>query len=77
MTEFLKKLMTEHKWTLLFVAVALIAGILILTINFWRTLLLLLLVTTAILLGYLMDKDGIDGIKEFFVRIFRRRKNNV
>ncbi len=74
--EFFKNLITQHKWTALFVAVALVVGILMLTINFWRTLLLLLLVSVAIVLGYLMDKDGITAVKEFFVRIFTRRKNN-
>lgn len=73
--EFFKTLLNEHKWLILFVAVALIVGILILTINLWRTLLLLLLVSIAVVFGYLMDKDGFSAVKEFFSRIFTRRKN--
>ncbi|MDO4543213.1 MAG: DUF2273 domain-containing protein [Clostridia bacterium] len=73
MKDFFKTLLIEHKWLLLFVFVALIIGVLILTINFWRTLLILLLVAIAAIFGYLMDRGGIENVKAMFARIFSRR----
>ena len=38
----------------------------ILTINFWRTLLLAAIVAVCYLLGTLMDQGGVQRVKEFF-----------
>ncbi|MDO4565115.1 MAG: DUF2273 domain-containing protein [Clostridia bacterium] len=74
MKDFFKNLFMGHKWLVLLIAVALVIGILILTINFWRTLLLTLLVAIAAVLGYLLDKGGFDYVREFFLRIFSGSK---
>ncbi len=64
---------TEHKWTVWLVALGLLIGILILTINFWRTLLLIVLVGVCFLVGSLMDKGGWEMVKAFLDRILPKR----
>ena len=64
---------TEHKWTVWLVALGLLIGILILTINFWRTLLLMILVGVCFLIGSLMDKGGWEMVKAFLDRILPKR----
>lgn len=67
--EFVK----NHKFTVLFVALGLILSILFFTIGFWRTLLLLVILALCFLMGYLLDQDGPDGIKEFFNKLFSKK----
>lgn len=74
MKEFFTNLFKNHKWTLLLIAVAVILGILILTINFWRTLLLTVLISIAVLFGYLIDKGGLAAVKAFFASIFSKKR---
>ncbi len=68
-----KAYMTNHKWTVIWVAVGLVIGILILTINFWRTLLLCIVVGVCYLVGSLMDKGGWEMVKSFLDRILPKR----
>ena len=67
--EFVK----NHKFTVLFVAIGLVLTILFFTIGFWRTLLLLVILGLCFLIGYLLDQDGPDGIKEFFNKLFSKK----
>ncbi len=64
---------TEHRWTIWLVALGLLIGILILTINFWRTLLLMIVVGLCFVVGSLMDKGGWEMVKTFLDRILPRR----
>ncbi len=64
---------TGHKWTIWLVAMGLLIGILILTINFWRTLLLIIVVGVCFVVGSLMDKGGWEMVKTFLDRILPRR----
>ncbi len=64
---------TEHRWTIGLVALGLLIGILILTINFWRTLLLIVVVGVCFVVGSLMDKGGWEMVKTFLDRILPRR----
>lgn len=63
----------EHRWTIWLVALGLLVSILILTINFWRTLLLIIVVGLCFLVGSLMDKGGWEMVKTFLDRILPRR----
>ena len=67
--EFVK----NHKFTVLFVSLGLVLSILFFTIGFWRTLLLLVILALCFLIGYLLDQDGPDGIKEFFNKLFSKK----
>lgn len=62
-----------HKWTVNLAALGLVLGILMLTINFWRTLLLVALTGVCVLIGTLMDKGGWDMVKAFLDRILPRK----
>lgn len=62
----------EHKWTFGLMAYGLVAAILMLTINFWRTLLLMLLTGIGFLFGYLLDKGGVEEVGVFLDRFFRK-----
>lgn len=59
----------DHCWTIAMVAVGLIICILILTINFWRTLLICFVVGICFLVGSLMDKGGWDMVRAFLDRV--------
>ena len=64
----------KHKFTVLLVLVGLILSILFFTIGFWRTLLLILILTLCFVVGYLLDQSGPDGIREFFTKLFTKEK---
>ncbi len=62
----------EHKWAVGLAVYGFIAAILMLTINFWRTLLLVLLTGLGFVMGYLLDKGGVESVRAFFARVFRK-----
>ena len=62
----------EHRWTVLLVCIGLVFAILFMTIGFWRTLLLVLLVGAAFVIGMLLDRNGVDGVKAFFAKLFSK-----
>lgn len=70
-TEFCR----EHKWTILLVAIGLLLAILFMTIGFWKTLLLILVIGIFGLLGFLLDKNGAAGVKAFFDKLFAKDRN--
>ena len=68
--EFVK----EHKFTILLVLIGLILSILFFTIGFWRTILLILILALCFFMGFLLDKGGLEGMKEFFNKLFKNNK---
>ena len=72
MERFLEFVKT-HKFTVLFVLIGLLLAILFFTIGFWRTILLAVILAVCFLLGYLLDKSGLEGIKEFFTKLFAKK----
>lgn len=74
MMEWMKKMFAEHRWVCLCVLGALILGLLLLTIGFFKTLLLLLLVGAAGGLGYLLDKGGWPAVEAFFHNLFGKKE---
>jgi len=67
-TEFLR----NNKWTIIIVFLGLLITILIFTINFWRTLLLCVILAVCYLMGSLLDQGGRERVKEFFQALFRK-----
>ena len=63
----------KYKWRVIGVVFAIIFTILVFTINFWRTLLLFVIVGIAYFIGTLMDEGGRGRVKEFFGRLFGPR----
>ena len=71
MKEWLIQLWRKRSGVLIGVGAGLIVGILMLTIGFWRTVLLALLSALGAICGYLFDKHGVDGVWQFVVKLFR------
>ena len=67
--EFIK----NHKFTVLLVLIGLVLSILFFTIGFWRTILLFIILALCFLIGYLLDQNGPDGIKDFFNKLFAKK----
>ncbi len=67
--DWIKRLLEYRRWTVLFVAVGVVLFILIVTVNFWRTLLLCAIIGVCVFFGQLMDRGGPDNVKRFFDRI--------
>lgn len=72
--EWLKRLWNEHSGALVGAGFGLLAAVLMLTINFWRTLLLLLLIGGGALIGYWIHKDGTEGIWLRIAALFTRKR---
>lgn len=62
----------QYKWRIIAVACGLLLTLLLLTIGFWRTLLLFVIVGIAFFIGNLLDRDGRDGVARFFKSIFTK-----
>ncbi|MDD3919787.1 MAG: DUF2273 domain-containing protein [Eubacteriales bacterium] len=65
----MKEFYERYRWTILLVLLGIILTVLIFTINFWRTLLLCVIVGVCFLIGSLLDKGGKDAVKSFFDKI--------
>lgn len=72
--ENFKEFCTEHKWAILLVLIGLVLAILLMTIGFWKTLLLVVILGVCFLLGVLLDKNGAAGVKAFFDKLFAKDK---
>lgn len=66
------KFCKENKWAVAMSAAGLVAVILMFSIGFFRTILLVAVVAVCFFLGYLMDKGGIEAVKNFFRNLFSR-----
>ncbi len=62
----------EHKFTAILLVIGFVLAILFFTIGFWRTLLLTLIFALCFFLGYLLDKGGLEGVKNFFKKLFTK-----
>lgn len=60
----------EHKFTAILLVIGFVLAILLFTIGFWRTILLALILALCFFLGYLLDKGGPEGVKDFFKKLF-------
>ena len=72
MEDFLQFL-RAYKWRIIGVVGGIVFTILVFTINFWRTLLLALIVGVCYLIGHLLDQGGRDAVAQFFSSIFGKK----
>lgn len=70
--EAFKQFVKRNAGPLWGVGIALVIGILILTINFWRTLLLCLLAVLGFIVGTLFQKDGKERLQKLLEFILPR-----
>lgn len=68
----LREFVIGHKWSVLCTAAGLLCGVLLLTIGFWRTLLLCMTVGCGFVLGRELDKRGAGRMKDWIRRMFNR-----
>ena len=71
MDEF-RQFLKEYKWRVIGIASGILLTVLIFTIGFWRTLLLIAITALSYFVGCMLDKSGKEGPEEFFSRLFRK-----
>lgn len=67
------KFCKENKWATVLGAVGLLVTILLFSIGFFRTLILVAVVGGCFYIGYLLDKGGVDAVKRFFKNLFSKK----
>jgi uncharacterized membrane protein len=70
----MKEFFQNHRWAVILSVLALIIVLLIYLIGFWWTLLAGVLVLIAIFFGRMIDRNGLEGVKDFFRNLFRGKR---
>ncbi len=70
--EDIKAFIERYKWRILAVAIGILLTVLLLTLGFWRTLLLLVIVAVCYFIGMLLDNGGKESIKGIIQTIFKK-----
>ena len=68
----IREFLENHTWTAILAVAGLILAVLILTVGFWKTVLLLALVAVFALAGAAMDRDGGESARNFFQNLFHK-----
>ncbi len=68
-----KDLFNHNKWAILFAVSAIVAVLLFVLLRWWAFLVIPVL-AIAVFFGHLMDKGGTEAVKDFFGKLFSRRK---
>lgn len=63
----------SHKWTLLLTIGSAVILTLLLTIGFWKTLLIVSLIGIAFFVGFFADKYGFSWFKEQLSKLFDKK----
>ena len=69
----MKEFFENHKWAVILSVLALLIVLLIYLIGWW-TLLVGILVAVAVFFGRMIDRGGIDAVKDFFRNLFRGKR---
>ena len=64
----------EHRFAILLTVIGLVIAIFLMTIGFWRTILLVFVVGLFLVLGVLLDKNGPEGVRDFFSKLFSKKE---
>ncbi len=67
-----KAFFEAYKWRIIAVAAGIVLTILLLTIGFWRTLLLLAIVAVCYFIGTLLDNGGKQSITGLIKTLFKK-----
>ena len=70
--EQLRAFVAAHKWTVCCTALGLLLALLLLTIGFWRTLLIAVAVGCGLWLGRLLDRSGPEGVKALVNKLMNK-----
>lgn len=63
-----------HKWSAILTIVGAIVVTLMLTIGFWRTILISLIIGLCFAAGFILDTEGVSGFRRIFRQMFRKEK---
>lgn len=69
----MKDFFQNHKWAVILSVLALIIVLMIYLIGWW-TLLAGVLVVAAVFFGRMIDRGGVDAVKEFFHNLFKGKR---
>ena len=69
----LKEFIKDHPWTVLLVVIGLIVAILLVTIGFFKTLLIAVIVGVAFYIGRALDRNGGADIKNKVSDLFSKK----
>jgi len=72
--EWLQQFWQKYSGALVGAGFGLLAAVLMLTINFWRTLLLMLLIGGGALLGWWIHKEGMENVRLRIFALFTRKR---
>lgn len=67
------RLCKEHKYAVAYGAIGFVSSVLILTIGFFRTLLMVFLTAFGVIVGYLIDRVGAKGTWTLIKKIFGKK----
>lgn len=62
----------SHKWMILCIAIGMLSVILLLTIGFWKTLLIFVVIALSAVIGYLLDRGGVAAVNRAFDQLFSK-----
>ena len=68
----IKYFLEKYKWRILSVAIGIVLTVLLLTIGFWRTLLLLAIVAGCYFVGTLLDSGGKESLKSLWKTLLKK-----
>lgn len=68
----IKEILEKNKWAIVFGVGTIIVILLFVWLRWWA-LLVILGIAAASLIGHLMDKGGIEEVKDFFSRLFSKK----
>ena len=72
----MQEFFNQHKWTVILAVSGLVLAVLLLTLGFWKTLLLLVLVALFTAVGMVLDRDGGAAAKETVRNLFHKEKDS-
>ena len=70
--ESIKELLKKNKWAIGFGVAAIIVILLFVWLRWWA-LLVIIGIAVATVIGHLMDKGGVEEVKDFFARLFSKK----
>ncbi len=71
--EELKAFLKEYKWRVIGIAAGIVLAMLLFSIGFWRTLLLLVLVAVCYIIGRHLDNGGKEELDKAIGRLFSKK----
>lgn len=69
----IREFVKEHLWATVLAVVGIILTILLLTIGFFRTLLLAVIVAACLFIGNKLDRNGTGNVKESVEKLFGKK----